>query len=252
VVETGTAHVVEEPKQAIMNECALGIFVKTPGYTPVKTRLATSIGEENTRELYHLFIHTCRELVSDLPDTCTPHWCVTEPEAMHHWQDMHACCSLPEKPDAADLKLGHRLAHCYNTLGKHFTQRILTGSDCPEITPDHIKETLQWLQSGGNRAVIGPARDGGFYLFGSNAKIPDSCWINVEYSQPDTLEQLQHNLQPLGLETILLEPLQDVDTLEDLEQLAIRLGRPGTGQPMPSSLSAIKTLCEQILTEKSG
>ena len=60
------------------------------------------------------------------------------------------------------------------------------------------------------------AVDGGYYLLAGRAAIARDIWTNVTYSAADTGEQL---LSQLPSKTALLEPITDVDTIEDISAL---------------------------------
>ena len=53
---------------------AIAIFVKTPGISPIKTRLAASIGQQKAEDFYRLSL---KSLVSTLKEIdITPYWAV--------------------------------------------------------------------------------------------------------------------------------------------------------------------------------
>ena len=66
---------------------AVAIFVKTPGLSPLKTRLAASIGQEKAHEFYNLSLNAIRETLTTLD--ISPYWAIAEKEALNDpmWQD---------------------------------------------------------------------------------------------------------------------------------------------------------------------
>lgn len=62
---------------------------------------------------------------------------------------------------------GERITHAVSQVfQKGFEKVIVVGSDCPEINPADIHETVQALDQG--KTVLGPDARGGLYLFGLN------------------------------------------------------------------------------------
>ena len=58
--------------------CAAAIFVKTPGLSPLKTRLATGIGAAAATDWYRLAARATAAAVAQLPNLVA-YWAVAEP-----------------------------------------------------------------------------------------------------------------------------------------------------------------------------
>ncbi|MCA1780503.1 MAG: hypothetical protein LC637_14330, partial [Xanthomonadaceae bacterium] len=71
-----------------------------------------------------------------------------------------------------------------------------------------------WLADDRPRRVLGPARDGGFWLFGANDPIPRTVWESVGYSREDTASRFVDALG--GQPWKMLETLTDLDQIDDL------------------------------------
>jgi rSAM/selenodomain-associated transferase 1 len=91
---------------------------------------------------------------------------------------------------------------------------ILIGSDVPDITPTAIELAVQHLARDPRSLVLGPSSDGGYYLIGATC-VPD-VFDGIEWGSPLVLAQTCAAAADRGLRVHLLEPLRDVDTLEDL------------------------------------
>jgi glycosyltransferase A (GT-A) superfamily protein (DUF2064 family) len=100
---------------------------------------------------------------------------------------------------------------------------VLVGSDLPDITPSSISSAIAWLQDDPAALVIGPARDGGYYLIA--ATTTPEVFDGIEWSSPRVLEQTRAAASKHGLRVHLLEPLGDVDTAEDLRHVKARRTR---------------------------
>jgi rSAM/selenodomain-associated transferase 1 len=104
---------------------------------------------------------------------------------------------------------------------------VLVGSDLPDITASSISSAIARLQDDPASLVLGPARDGGYYLIAATTT-PD-VFEGIEWSSPRVLEQTRAAASQHGLRVHLLEPLGDVDTLEDLQSVRARRTRSWVG-----------------------
>lgn len=108
----------------------------------------------------------------------------------------------------------------YRTLLKKHKAVILIGADAPQITPGLIRATISGLRDKYD-FVIGPASDGGFYLFTGCSEIATTAWTNVTYSAEATLQQFKAGLPSQNI--MFLDELTDVDTWSDLQKLPSEL-----------------------------
>ncbi len=90
---------------------------------------------------------------------------------------------------------------------------VLIGSDCPEITAQILSSAFSQLTD--YDLVLGPARDGGYYLIGLTAPYPE-LFQDLPWGTAAVLANTQTRAAQLGLKTALLEPLTDIDRPEDL------------------------------------
>ena len=77
-----------------------------------------------------------------------------------------------------------------------------------------IKRAIESLNT--YEYVIGPAHDGGYYLFGGKNDTDRSIWENVPWSAANTRETF---IQNLPSEPYMLEYLTDIDTKNDFQNL---------------------------------
>jgi len=187
---------------------ALAVIVKTPGLSPIKTRLAQEVGQAVAESLY---IINCSEIQTTLKNA-TKHtksvdvfWAVAEEAAIQNtrWK------SFPTIYQGTG-SLGMRLDHIYRQLIGKYAQVILIGGDTLGLTPDIVRSAMQSK----SEFVIGPALDGGFYLFGGRKPLPQKLWTQVKYSVQTTCRDLSGETTKLGSLSVLL-PLSDCDKLED-------------------------------------
>lgn len=193
---------------------AIAIFVKTPGLSPVKTRLSTTYGARAAEE-WHRRAAACVQataMASGLP----VYWAVAEAEGMQHdlWQ------GLPRLAQG-DGGLGARMATVHTELVRHHGGGILIGADLPQIEVRHLHAAAAWLDADAPRHVLGPAHDGGFWLFGANRAPDTATWESVRYSRDDTAREFISAINAAAWE--MLEPLTDLDLADDLPAVLCEL-----------------------------
>ena len=192
---------------------ALAIFVKTPGRSPLKTRLASGCGAHYAAEWYRRAAAAVASVALDAQRRhgIQAYWAVAEPDALDAWAD------LP-KIAQGEGGLGARMARMHASLVARHGFGLLVGADAPQLTVELLGEAIDWLDTDEPRLMIGPASDGGFWLFGSNRAPPLSAWTSVRYSVDTTSAELRHAMRDLG-EWRTLATLTDVDTAADLPTL---------------------------------
>jgi len=179
---------------------AIAIFVKTPTLSPVKTRLAATIEKKKAIEFYGLCLNAVRATVEKA--NATPFWAVGEENGLNNplWQDFSRLYT-------EEGGLGERQHHIYQTLRIKYDRVLLIGADTPQLSPALLKEAIAALEK--HDFVIGPARDGGYYLFGGRVPMSKSIWTGVPYSTIETREKLESFLPSIPARLPLLT---DVDT----------------------------------------
>jgi uncharacterized protein len=190
---------------------SLAIFVKTPGYSPVKTRLANSIGLKAATEWYNAACLAVKSMAKQMQSLTriSVYWAVAEETALRDgiWKDFPALAQ-------GEGGLGERMGRVHRMLVRQHGFGILIGADAPQISADDLQKAAAFLHHTSARLVIGPASDGGFWCVGANRRIDMSIWTSVEYSQADTCEKFLAQLS--DFECMTLCQLTDVDTEKDL------------------------------------
>ncbi len=195
---------------------ALAIFAKTPGLSPVKTRLAAQIGTQNAEQFYQYSVQCLEALALQVTDIAqgniVPYWAIGEADGIQNnmWQKI-------DRMWTGAGGLGDRLHHVYSTLLKKHDHVILIGTDSPQLSTDKIITAHNHLKTKSGH-VIGPADDGGYYLYGGHTALPHELWVSVPYSVSETCAVFTENLTAYG-QIFTLEKTFDVDTEDDLDRL---------------------------------
>lgn len=191
---------------------ALAIFVKTPELSPVKTRLAASIGKKPALDIYFEMLQLTEKVVDRAQKELgvTPYWAIAEKGGLGspHWKRY-------SKLWQGDGELGDRLSKIYSELLSHHSSVFLIGADCPDLDLPTLESAVLSLKD--SPAVIGRTSDGGFYLFGGSCPIPTEVWNQVPYSSGNTASTLV-DLLAKRVPVKELKTLNDVDTIEDLKR----------------------------------
>ena len=112
--------------------------------------------------------------------------------------------------------LGERLERVLQqALAKH-TFAIALGSDTPGLPRRFLESARASLEDA--EAVVGPARDGGFYLLGMR-RCPPGVLGGIPWSSGETAQATVARLTEAGLSVQLLKPWWDVDRPEDVNEL---------------------------------
>lgn len=198
----------------------LAVFVKTPGLSSVKTRLAEIVGPFCTAEFYEHALASVEVLMTQLKaqQIAQPYWAIAESAALTHprWKN-HA------RLHQGDGDLGSRLARVVDQLFQLHHAVLVVGSDSPQLTSRMLADAVAILRRESQAAhVMGRCHDGGFYLVGSNRRVPAEVWQEITYSTDTTAHDLEVQLGAYG-PIYHLPLLNDVDRHADLAKLLIEL-----------------------------
>ena len=94
---------------------------------------------------------------------------------------------------------------------------LVIGSDCPALTPDHLRTAAEVLRNRADVVVI-PAEDGGYALIGMRTPEP-ALFSDMPWSTPGVMDETRRRLRTLGLTWHEPTTLWDVDLPHDLERM---------------------------------
>ncbi|MGJ4790096.1 glycosyltransferase [Leptospira koniambonensis] len=190
----------------------LNIFLKNPVPGKVKTRLAKDIGEEAALEVYQALVEKTRSACKDL-DVPKVLWFdsyLPNPSDLGSWGHSPLLIRKQEGKDLGE-KMRNAFLYCFqNGSGP----AILIGSDCPELDLLHLKEAFQIIDH--KDVVLGPAKDGGYYLVGLKSDTPE-LFHGIEWSTETVFARSLEKLQWARKQVGLLPVLSDLDDVQDLE-----------------------------------
>lgn len=195
-------------------------FAKYPEPGKVKTRLAQHVGARKAAELYRALVE---ENLSTLAQVREPFRLVIvfdppekEPEVREWLRPFQIRDFLPQKGTGLGERLEHAFQLAFRRRSKEFqAQRVMAlGSDTLGLTPEIIAKGFETLEF--NDCVIGPARDGGYYLIGLSLEEGD-IFNNIPWSTPGVYQSTIQYLEREQLSYYRLPLLEDLDEIKNLE-----------------------------------
>jgi hypothetical protein len=187
------------------------IFARNPVPGRVKTRLAAITGNETALKVYQMLL----EHTASVTKTTSAQRAVFYSDELPDEK-----CFLKNEGTLAFLQkgtdLGEKMLHAFETgFALGFRHILLIGTDCPDLQPELLEQAFKSLER--HEAVLGPAKDGGFYLIGLNKSHPD-VFLRRTWSHNQVLKETVERLEENGVSPELLPELRDIDTFEDLQQ----------------------------------
>jgi len=189
------------------------VVAKQPFPGQTKTRLCPPLSYNQAAELYECFLRDTLDIMRQVHGV----QCVIGflPEGAQDYFGQLA----PDMELASQLgaSLGERLDHLLTEALTGGSQRaVVMDSDSPTLPAEYISQAFDQLIDAD--VVIGPTRDGGYYLIGM--KQPQSHLLRrVQMSTPHVLADTLALAESTGLSVSRLPTWHDVDTIADLHQL---------------------------------
>ncbi len=187
---------------------ALIIFVKNLIPGTVKTRLSKSLGEENALKVYQqLLVHTNSITRNISADKYVFYSDYIEENDL--WEN-----EVYKKAIQQGRDLGERMKNAFDDLfNKCCKNVIIIGSDCYDLNEDIIAHAFEKLKE--TDIVIGPAKDGGYYLLGMKV-LMQQFFTGKSWSTNNVLKETIANIEDLHYSFYQLPQLNDVDVAEDI------------------------------------
>lgn len=202
-----------------MKKTAVVVFARLPQRGKVKTRLAASLGTAEALALHTACLQSTARLAASFPASIEKRLYFTGPPAAARRAARRL--GLPESLTINTQRgetLGERLSNALSGLLAEGCQRVVfLGSDSPTLPRERIQRALRALEK--HDAVIGPARDGGYYLIGARGLWPE-MFRGIAWGTDRAFRQTVERLRRARRRIALLPAWYDVDRLEDLDTLA--------------------------------
>jgi rSAM/selenodomain-associated transferase 1 len=190
------------------------VFQKNEVLGKVKTRLAAGVGEEQALEIYRQLLDKTHLALRDISVSITTYFSEFIPDNPIH--------SAENKLVQVGQDLGERMKNAFaENFDLGIEKVVLIGTDCPSLEAIHLSHAFEALDQ--SDLVLGPARDGGYYLIGMKRRA-DFLFEGITWSTELVLSQTLALAAAQGMQTSLLPVLEDIDTLEDWELYCSQIG----------------------------
>ena len=207
--------------------CAVAVMAKAPRPGAVKTRLVPPLTPDAAAALSASFLRDITENIVLAAQEAPIHGYIAYAPAGHEraFDGMLATGTRLVLADGAPIAeadvrgFGRALLHAAQALFERGHESVcLLNSDSPNLPTALLARAAQVLAKPGDRVVLGPAEDGGYYVIGMKAPHAQ-LFQNVDWSTDRVARQTRERARALGLAVHELETWYDVDNASALQRL---------------------------------
>jgi rSAM/selenodomain-associated transferase 1 len=229
---------------------AIGIVCKAPKPGAAKSRLATAIGSVAAAQLSGCFLRDVAAAIAAIPahvGSCG--YGVYAPagaeEILRQLFPPSFGLLLQADADLGKVLFGATR----DLLAVPHDCVLLVNGDSPTLPTAFLIQAIEVLRRPGDRLVLGPASDGGYYLIGLK-QAHRAVFRGIEWGTAGVARSTLQRAQELALETTLLPEWYDVDDAETFgwlrDELAGRLDRFPGGGPASATRAFLATASEGV------
>jgi uncharacterized protein len=145
--------------------------------------------------------------------------------------------------------LGERLFHAVvDLLAVGFHSVCLVNADSPTLPSSLLREAVLALQAPGDRVVLGPASDGGYYLIGLK-RAHRRLFEEISWSTSSVFAQTIERARELSLEVHRLAEWYDVDDRQSLRLLCQELFGRDAANTLDGRGASTRALLDELLPQ---
>ena len=213
----------------LLNTCAVAVMAKAPRAGRAKTRLCPPLRPDQAAQLSGAFLRDITENIALAARVAPIHGYVAYAPAGEegafdgHLADGTALVladgSLPMPCGIEGF--GRSLLHAVHALfARGYGAVCLVNSDSPTLPTSLLIDTASCLLTSGERAVLGRADDGGYYLIGMNQPHAH-LFADIAWSTESVAATTLARVATLGLDVMTLPTWFDVDDMGSLARLLV-------------------------------
>ena len=229
------------------DRCAIAIMAKAPRRGEVKTRLVPPLSESDAAALSRCFIQDIAgNILAAAREAPIDGYVAYSPAGS---EDVFARL-LPEGIGLLPprrIGLGHSLYDAAeDLLAAGYGAACLVNADSPTLPTSALVAAAHALAPPGDRLILGPAEDGGYYLIG--LKHPHRrLFEEIAWSTERVFRQTLERAAEIGLDTVTLRSWYDVDDVASLRRLMGELGTPDrAGYAAPHTAAFLRRLAPRL------
>ena len=187
-------------------------FTRVPKPGKTKTRLMPYLSGEQCAQLHWAFLRDLSNIYASLEaDLLVAH--TPDPDWAQLKTVFPNAFFFPQEGEDLGVKMNHALNLA---LSMGYEKCILTGSDLPRMTPEHLLSGFEALEQAD--VTLGPTSDGGYYLVGVKEESP-FLFENQIYGCGNVFENTVAAVKAADKSFCPALCCDDVDTPEDLSKL---------------------------------
>jgi rSAM/selenodomain-associated transferase 1 len=232
-----------------MGHCAIAVMAKAPRPGLSKTRLVPPLDHAGAAALSAAFLRDITEnIVGAGLDACIAFAPAGSERLFDGVLARGTALLLADGaiPMPASVQgFGRALLHAMRAALADHDAACLVNSDSPTLPSGLLTLAAEALAAPGERVVLGPAEDGGYYLIGAKAAHAH-LFEDIAWSTDRVAEQTRGRARALGLEVIELPVWYDVDDPASLARLLADLETPPAG-PLMAYEAAATRACARLL-----
>lgn len=192
------------------------IFSRYPRPGSTKTRLVPQLGSEGAAALQRAMTEKVIGEARDLATRTKIHVELAisgaSQDEMEAWLGGQLSWQVQVGTD-----LGGRMEFAFaQAFRRGFLRVVLVGADCPGVNANILDQAFQQLRD--HEMVLGPTKDGGYYLIGLRRPCT-SLFHEISWGSSSVFSQTLSRADEMGITSAILATLSDVDRAEDLEVL---------------------------------
>ena len=196
------------PRQPV----SVNVFTRTAVPGEAKTRLIPALGADGAAELQRRMTLVTLAQARKAGIGPVTLWCAPAPDDF--LRTLASDLSIEIRGQYGS-NLGERMFRALRVELRRCAGAVLIGCDCPFVSAAELRLTQRLLFQCGRRVVIGPAYDGGYYLFAS-CKVDRALFEGIRWGSSHVLSQTREHLRALGWTWSELEAKHDIDRPRDL------------------------------------
>ena len=174
------------------------------------------LSAEDATELYRCFLKDTLALMESVAETEI--MISYTPEGAESYFDSIRTSAhrlLPQRGEGLGDRVYNALA---DLLSEGFHSVAIMNADSPTLPRQYIEQAFEELAKPGDRVVLGPTSDGGYYLIG--IKRPHRrLFEDITWSSESVLAETLERAREIALDAVLLPEWYDVDSVEEFERL---------------------------------
>jgi rSAM/selenodomain-associated transferase 1 len=213
------AYLREGPHWDLRTVCAVAVMAKASIPGKMKTRLVPPLTEDEAASLNTAFLRDAADtILSATAFANISGWMAYAPAGTEMFFRTHLPDSIGLLETVAP-SLGECLLHAAATLLRAgHGAACLLNSDSPTLPAGYLVAAATALAAPGDRIVLGPSTDGGYYLIGMKQPHP-GLFEDIAWSTDQVFAQTLARAEALGLAVFELPTWYDVDDAESLQTL---------------------------------